>query len=73
MFENQYHSGEISGKLDETLKRMRQYYQEEGSRKIRTVSQWVPRFIYLAVALMIAWRIVGFYTTRIQEMNNLGL
>ena len=73
MFENQYHSGEISGKLDETLKRMRQYYQEEGSRKIRTVSQWVPRFIYLGVALMIAWRIVGFYTNRIQEMNNLGL
>ena len=73
MFENQYHTGEVSGKLDETLKRMGQYYQEEGSRKIRTVSQWVPRFIYLAVALMIAWRIVGFYTNRIQEMNNLGI
>ena len=73
MFENQYHTGEVSGKLDETLKRMGQYYQEEGSRKIRAVAQWVPRFIYLAVALMIAWRIVGFYSNRIQEMNNLGI
>ena len=73
MFENQYHTGEVSGKLDETLKRMGQYYQEEGSRKIRAVAQWVPRIIYLAVALMIAWRIVGFYTNRIQEMNNLGI
>lgn len=73
MFENQYHSGEVSGKLDETLRRMRQYYQEEGSRKIRAVSQWVPRLIYLGVAFMIAWRVVGFYTARFQEINNIGM
>ena len=71
MFENQYHAGEISGKLDETLKRMRQYYQEEGSRKIHAVSQWVPRFIYLGVAFMIAWRIIGFYSTRISDMDKI--
>lgn len=71
MFENQYHSGEVSGKLDETLKRMRQYYQEEGTRKIHAVSQWVPRFIYLGVALMIAWRIVGFYSDRLSEMDKI--
>jgi len=71
MFENQYHSGEISGKLDETLKRMRQYYQEEGSRKIQTVSQWVPRLIYLGVALMIAWRIVSFYRDRYSELDKI--
>jgi type II secretory pathway component PulF len=61
LFENQYHSGEVSGKLDETLKRLHQYYQEEGTRKIHAVSQWVPRLIYLIVALFIAYRIVSFY------------
>ena len=71
MFENQYHAGEISGKLDETLRRMRQYYQEEGSRKIHTVSQWVPRLIYLGVALMIAWRIVTFYRDRYSELDKI--
>lgn len=71
MFDNQYHTGEVSGKLDETLKRMRQYYQEEGSRKIHTVSQWVPRIIYLGVALMIAWRIVGFYSNRLSELDKI--
>jgi type II secretory pathway component PulF len=69
MFDNQYHSGEVSGKLDETLKRLRQYYQEEGSRKIQMVSQWVPRFIYLGVALMIAWRVVGFYSKMFSDTN----
>ena len=71
LFENQYHAGEISGKLDETLKRMRQYYQEEGSRKIHAVSQWVPRLIYVGVAFMIAWRIIGFYSTRISDMDKI--
>lgn len=71
MFENQYHAGELSGKLDETLKRMRQYYQEEGSRKIHAVSQWVPRLIYIGVAFMIAWRIVGFYSNRISDMEKI--
>lgn len=62
LFANQYHSGEISGKLDETLKRLRQYYQEEGSRKIHAVCQWLPRIIYLIVALFIAYRIISFYS-----------
>ena len=71
MFDNQYHSGEISGKLDETLKRMRQYYQEEGTRKIHAVSQWVPRFIYLGIALLIGWRIVGFYSNLFSEQDKI--
>lgn len=71
LFANQYHSGEISGKLDETLKRLRQYYQEEGSRKIHAVCQWLPRIIYLAVALFIAYRIVSFYSDYFQQLNQI--
>src|SRR5262249_42520268 len=33
IFANQYATGEISGQLDETLRRLHRYYQEEGSRK----------------------------------------
>lgn len=62
MFDNQYNSGEVSGKLDETLKRLHRYYQEEGSRKIHAVSQWFPRLIYLVVALFIAYKVVSFYS-----------
>lgn len=69
LFSNQYHSGEISGKLDETLNRLRQYYQEEGTRKIRFVAQWLPRLIYLIVALFIAYRIVSFYAGYFQQVN----
>ncbi len=70
LFTNQYNSGEVSGKLDETLRRLHQYYQEEGSRKLHAVSQWTPRIIYLIVALAIAYRIVSFYTNYFNQVGN---
>ncbi len=71
LFDNQYHSGEISGKLDETLKRLHQYYQEEGTRKIHAVCQWLPRLIYLVVALFIAYKIISFYSGYFQQVNQI--
>jgi len=35
LFVSQYTAGEVSGKLDDTLRRLHGYYQDEGSRKIR--------------------------------------
>lgn len=61
LFASEYASGEISGGLEDSLQRLHRYYQEEGSRKLHAFAQWVPRLVYLAVALMIGWRVVGFY------------
>ena len=72
LFANQYASGEISGKLEETLGRLRQYYQEEGSRKLHALAQWSPRAVYLFVALMIAYRVVSFYTNYFKQVSNAG-
>jgi type II secretory pathway component PulF len=61
LFANQYTSGEISGKLDDTLKRLHQYYQDEGTRKLHYLAQWTPRMIYLMVALGIGFWVVHYY------------
>src|SRR4029077_2074179 len=66
LFSGQYRTGEMSGKLDETLRRLHGYYQEEGSRKLHAVSQWVPRIIYLLVALIVAYIVIRFYLNRFQ-------
>ena len=50
LFANLYASGEISGKLDETLRRLYAHYQEEGSHKLQMFAQWMPRLIYVLVA-----------------------
>jgi type II secretory pathway component PulF len=62
LFASQYNSGEISGKLDDSLRRLQGYYQEEGTRKLHAVIQWTPRLIYLLVVLMIAYYVINFWT-----------
>jgi len=72
LFANQYATGEISGKLDDALRRLHAYYQEEGSRKLHAVAQWTPRAVYLLVALMIAYNVVHFWMAYFQQVRNAG-
>ena len=72
MFSNLYASGEVSGKLDETLKRLYTHYQEEGTRKLQAFSQWVPRLVYFMVAGVIAYKVVTFYTGYFQQVNDMS-
>jgi type II secretory pathway component PulF len=70
LFASQYTSGEISGKLDETLRRLAEYYREEGTRKMHAVAQWGPRLVYLAVVVMIAWQVLRFWMGYFQQIQN---
>ena len=70
LFAGQYAAGEISGKLDETLRRMHQYYQEEGARKLRAVFRWTPMAIYLGVVFMIAYRVVTFWMGHFKDIGD---
>jgi len=72
IFASQYATGEISGRLDETLRRLHAYYQEEGSRKLHAVARWIPRAIYLCIVLVIAYRIVQFYTNYFGMVRDAG-
>ncbi len=70
MFANLYHTGEISGQLDESLRNLHRYYQEEGQRKMQMLGQWLPRGVYLFVALMVAVKVIGFYTSYFNGISN---
>jgi type IV pilus assembly protein PilC len=61
-FANLYASGEISGKLDESLRHLNQLYNEDGARKLNAFATLVPRLIYFLVALGIAYAIIQFWT-----------
>lgn len=62
LFRMSYTSGEASGRLDENLTRLRKVYEEEGNRKLRTFSQWLPRLIYFGILLVLAYYIISFWT-----------
>src|SRR5215831_10456070 len=72
LFSNQYTTGEVSGKLDETLRRLQQYYQDDGSRKLHALAQWVPRAVYLGVVIIVGYYIIQFWTGYFQQIGNAG-
>jgi type IV pilus assembly protein PilC len=61
-FANLYASGEISGKLDETLRRLYAYYQEEGAHKLNAFATWMPRLAYFIIVLIVAYEVIQFYS-----------
>jgi type II secretory pathway component PulF len=61
-FANLYASGEVSGKLDESLRHLNRLYNEDGSHKLNAFATWVPRLVYILVALGIAYEIIQFWT-----------
>lgn len=61
MFASLYQSGEVSGRLDENLERLRIHYQEEGYRKLRLFAVWLPRMIYFSVLAFAAYFILRFW------------
>jgi type II secretory pathway component PulF len=72
MFANLYHTGEVSGTLDDSLRKLSRYYQEEGTRKLHAVAQWTPKIIYLIIALGIAYFVVKFWMGVYGPNSDLG-
>jgi type IV pilus assembly protein PilC len=72
LFANLYSSGEVSGKLDETLKRLYAHYQEEGTHKLQMFAQWVPRLIYFLVAGLVAYNVIKFWTGYFQQISTIS-
>lgn len=70
LFTNLYHSGEISGQLDESLHRLHHHYQDEGFRKLRTLAKWLPMLVYLAIMIKIAMTVIGFWSSYFNNINS---
>jgi type IV pilus assembly protein PilC len=61
-FANLYASGEVSGKLDDSLRQISRIYNEDGTRKLNAFATWMPRLVYMLVALLIAYKVIQFWT-----------
>jgi type II secretory pathway component PulF len=65
VFANLYQTGEVSGQLDDSLVRLRDYYREEATRRLELLAEWIPRIVYLLVALMVAVKIIIFFKSAV--------
>jgi type IV pilus assembly protein PilC len=69
-FSNLYTTGEVSGKLDESLRKLHEYYQDEGSRKLEMLANLVPKAIYILIMVAIAYFVISFWTGYFKEIDN---
>jgi type II secretory pathway component PulF len=72
LFTSLYTTGELSGQLDNTLRRLYQHYQEEAIRKMHALAQWCPRLIYFAVLLLIGYQVIAFWTSYFSQISQLA-
>jgi type II secretory pathway component PulF len=69
LFANLYHTGEISGTIDDTLLRLNTLYQTEGAARIKRLAMWTPKIVYFGIMLFVAWKIIAYYTGYFQQVN----
>jgi type II secretory pathway component PulF len=71
LFADLYKTGEITGQLDSTLRRLYTHYQEEALNGYRAVAQWTPRLVYFVVMLLIAYQVVSFWSGYYSQIGDL--
>ncbi len=66
-FAQMYSAGEVSGKLDESLRRARDYFQDEGARKLKAFVFVCTGILIFTIMLVVAWQIISFYIGYFQQ------
>ena len=69
-FASLYHSGEISGTLDDSLRRSRIIFEEDGGRQMKQFVFGLAGALVGCVMLMAAWNIISFYLGYFQQVND---
>ena len=72
MFSNLYTTGEVSGKLDESLGSIRSYYNEEGTRKLQALATLLPKAVYFIVVIVIACNVIHFFLDYFKQIEDMA-
>jgi len=70
-FSQIYRSGEQTGKLEESLGLLEEEYARQASSCLAAASFWYPKLLFLAVALYLAVKVIGFYAGYFDQINSM--
>ena len=69
LFVSSYKTGEISGQLDEALRRLYRHYLEAATAGLHRLAEWLPKLIYMGVLIAIGYQIVSFWSGYFDTIN----
>jgi type IV pilus assembly protein PilC len=61
--------GEETGKLDEELKQLTENFQREAMARIATLSEWIPKILYLVIAGYVGYQVISFYAGMMSDVT----
>lgn len=70
LFGNLYRTGEISGKLEETLGRLRVLYFDQGMGRLKAFVDWLPRVIFAVAACVAGYVVIRFWLGYFQTISD---
>ncbi|MEQ2005772.1 MAG: type II secretion system F family protein [Limisphaerales bacterium] len=70
MFTSLYRTGEISGQLDDTLKRLHEYSRVEGHRQMQMFTRGLTIAIIVTIMMAIGYQVVMFWVGYFNNINN---
>ena len=68
-FLQQFHTAELSGRIDETLVRMHKYFEEQGTRQSQMAVVLGGGIVFGIVILTIAWQVIQFWLGYFGQIN----
>lgn len=60
-FTSLYRSGELSGRLDQSLAYLHTDFAEEATRLYKRLAEWTPRLVFLLIAALVGYYVVSFW------------
>ncbi|HEX8295622.1 MAG TPA: type II secretion system F family protein [Chthoniobacteraceae bacterium] len=64
--------GEQTGRLDEELERLAAEHQGQAISSLDTLTEWLPKLIYLGICGYMAYRIVSWYGGYLREVQDIA-
>jgi type II secretory pathway component PulF len=71
LFSTMYNTGEISGTIDDSLVRLQRLHQERGTMQFRIIADWLPKIVYFAIVIYVAYSIISFYLGYYSQVGNI--
>ncbi len=62
VFANLYHTGEVSGQLDQELRHLHRYYQDAATHRMRLFVRGSATCLYVAVLVAVGYQVISFWS-----------
>lgn len=63
---------EETGHLDRTLEDLARDHQEDAFRRLDTAAEWIPRIIYISIAIFVGWVVIRMGSWYVNLINSIG-